>query len=406
MAEYVSCQEALPDSMPWIKGWYLGLPRHFIDDPGISKSSLFGRKRFENITDEDCTILNPSQLMPFWYALFGPSCRRKIRHSSIHRFYDRHMYHIDLSQEGQMDACISIRFTPINTYGITEPCASRPGLLNYPSMQDVLREYHLLSTIPNLTPSLFDDPTQPYTTTASILCTRFHLAKTLLHELCYAVKWATPAPQPTGLFPNSPSPSSTTGNLPSQTKPGERPHRLAPPFEPFFAHHCVAELGCAWEQLTSHGWIHPLCSSPPARWGLTLEKWPNAWFAHGKPERGTRACKPWSTKYAISTAWAAALWREGFWSGVERFGGRELWPEWVLGVRERREETKWGEGDRKERRDRKAVARANRLRIEGRKESEEDSEDGDSSEGKLYDKEGVGGGGLGEEEEMEVDDVQ
>ena len=36
----------------------------------------------------------------------------------------------------------------------------------------------------------------------------------------------------------------------------------------------------------------------------------------------------------------------------------------------------------KERRDRKAVARANRLRIEGREESEEDSEDGDSSEGR------------------------
>lgn len=94
---------------------------------------------------------------------------------------------------------------------------------------------------------------------------------------------------------------------------------------------------------------------------------------------------------------------------MERFGGRELWPEWVLGVREWREETKWGEGDSersssgdyengiedagKERRHRKAVARANRLRIEGREESEEDSEDGDSSEGKLYDKEGVVRGG-------------
>lgn len=90
---------------------------------------------------------------------------------------------------------------------------------------------------------------------------------------------------------------------------------------------------------------------------------------------------------------------------MERFGGRELWPERVLGVREWKEETERGEDDSegwssgdyengiedagKERRDRKAVARASRLRIEGREESEEDSEDGDSSEGKVYNKEGV-----------------
>ena len=53
---------------------------------------------------------------------------------------------------------------------------------------------------------------------------------------------------------------------------------------------------------------------------------------------------PWSTKYAIGMAWVAALWREDFWSGMERFGGRELWPERVLGVRELGEETEW-EGD-------------------------------------------------------------
>ena len=52
------------------------------------------------------------------------------------------------------------------------------------------------------------------------------------------------------LFSNSPSQAPPTGNFPSQTKPGERPHRLAPPFHPFSAHHRVAELGCAWEQLT------------------------------------------------------------------------------------------------------------------------------------------------------------
>ena len=41
------------------------------------------------------------------------------------------------------------------------------------------------------------------------------------------------------------------------------------------------------------------------------------------------------------------------------------------------------------------MARANRLGIGGREESEEDSEDWDSNEGKIYDKEGAvrdGGG--------------
>jgi len=68
-----------------------------------------------------------------------------------------------------------------------------------------------------------------------------------------------------------------------------------------------------------------------------------------------------------------------------------------LGNGGRRLSEGWSSGDyengiedaEKERRDQKAVARANRLRIEGREESEEDSEDGDSSEGKLYNKEGV-----------------
>ena len=72
-------------------------------------------------------------------------------------------------------------------------------------------------------------------------------------------------------------------------------------------------------------------------------------------------------------AWVAALRREDSWSGVERFGGRGLWRERVLGVREWRGEAEWGEDDSegwssgdyengiedagKERRDRKAVAR-------------------------------------------------
>ena len=38
---------------------YLDLPSHFINDLDISISSLFGRKQFENIIDEDHTTLNP-----------------------------------------------------------------------------------------------------------------------------------------------------------------------------------------------------------------------------------------------------------------------------------------------------------------------------------------------------------
>ena len=186
------------------------------------------------------------------------------------------------------------------------------------------------TTIPNFTPSPPDDPTKPYPTTASILCARFHLAITLLHELCHAVNGPHWLLNPQGLFSNSPP----TDNLPSQTKAGERPHRLAPPFEPFFAHHRIAELGYTWEQLTFHGLIPPLCSSLSARRGLTLENWSNAWSTHGKPERGTRARKPWSAKYVVSMAWVAALWQGGFWSGVKGFSERGLWPEWVLGVRE------------------------------------------------------------------------
>ncbi|OCL02821.1 hypothetical protein AOQ84DRAFT_392685 [Glonium stellatum] len=475
MAKSLACQGALPDSIPWTKdcnftqkirpqelrdGGYIDLPGHFTDDLDISITSLFGRKKFENITNEDYTLLNPvlrlatkflqqPQLMPFWYALFNPSCCRKIRNSSVHQFYDRYMYRIDLFQKGitvsqsrialrllqQMEACISIRFAPINTYGTTEPCTSRPGLPNFPSTHgstilldqsylDILREYQILKTIPNFTQSTLDDPTHPSPTTASILRTRFHLAKTILHELCHAVKWATLAPQPTGLFSDSLIPSPTILRLPSQPKPGRRPHRLVPPLEPFFAHQRVAELGCAWEQLTFHGLIHPLCSLPSARWGLTLEKWPNTWSTHGKPERGTRARRAWSTKYAVSMAWVASLWREDFWRGVERFGAHELWPERVLGVREWREGAEWGEDDsegwssgdyengiegaEREKRDRRAVARANRLRVGEDEEDEEVSEEGDSSEGRVCDKEGVvrdgGWVGEGEGEEMEVEE--
>ncbi|KAJ9636808.1 hypothetical protein H2199_007802 [Coniosporium tulheliwenetii] len=188
---------------------------------------------------------------------------------------------------------------PRGYYGITRQCGELPGLRNSTTGAEVELSSEYLEVLKRYaaqterqrtgyTPPLTDDPAAEDLTEASILRTRFHLAKTIVHEVCHAIKWAV--------------------TLPQLTSEGE----WELPYEPFFMDQRIAEVGAAW--------------------GLGIEKWPKYWDdstgLNRAPSRRTH-----NITYIVPTPYLHSLWTAAFWLSLPFPASQPSTPK-TLGVSE------------------------------------------------------------------------
>jgi len=291
-------------------------------------------------------FLTEPSLLPFYYALFFAK-QRVIRNPRFKYEYGRDMLRFDLKPGGinysdcvrtweafkELTACVRWRFGTIDTYATTENDRTSKGATQIlPGLPDRGRTRGASVTLSadyldvfrldlGLPPSNSRFSTEPPPTPSSIMRTRFHFAKILLHELCHVIKWAT-----------TPWPASSM-----------------PPCEPFFSDHWKAELGNAFESLVFGGVVNPLDDEVSALSGLGLYKWPCIWPTGDVPKRGVNN-RSYTTIYAVPMAWVAAWWTERHWADIRQMGvGAAISVDRSLGYREyeegRRSEEEYWESD-------------------------------------------------------------
>ncbi|KAJ9666926.1 hypothetical protein H2201_003060 [Coniosporium apollinis] len=324
----------------------LDLDRPFTNELPPTIHPLFRPSRFPTLPSPTFALLLPSlQLatrliaepvfLPFFFALLHPSRRRRIRSQDLELEYGRACWRFDLKPGGinekemrwtagmlgRLAGCVRWRFGAARGYyGITRQCGELPGLRNSTTGAEVELSSEYLEVLKRYaaqterqrtgyTPPLTDDPAAEDLTEASILRTRFHLAKTIVHEVCHAIKWAV--------------------TLPQLTSEGE----WELPYEPFFMDQRIAEVGAAWESVVFGGIVNPLREDVDARWGLGIEKWPKYWDdstgLNRAPSRRTH-----NITYIVPTPYLHSLWTAAFWLSLPLSGLSALHPPKTLGVSE------------------------------------------------------------------------
>ncbi len=308
---------------------------------------LFNYSQFDGLSQGDYQLIAPSlrlattilgqpTLLPFWYALIFRE-RREIQSRRLTLRYGRHCWRFDLKPGGltrqecvrtwqalqTMRQCVRFEFVTLQgSDGTTNRNGTRPGLQGYYGMGSktelsleylkVLRDFAYRESGAEARSGY--TPEFPGLNASAIIRARYHLAKTIVHEMGHVVKWATTSPQETRVL-------------------FDEPHPLEPPLEPFFGDQRRAEIGYAWESMTFKGLTFPFGypSHPSAPFGLGVYKWPDL-IDNDDPCRGPSRL-PYNTRYAVPMAWAGSLWSQQHWDNVLQHGIEANWSSRRLGVR-------------------------------------------------------------------------
>ncbi|KAK4971231.1 hypothetical protein LTR28_013391 [Elasticomyces elasticus] len=282
-------------------------------------------------------FLDEPSILPYYRGLLhGP--RQRIHAPVAERTYGRElqMFDTEYDQSKAADPLVGLRAQERQTQDdntwasifdcVKSPGGRLPGINGDSTMGSIIYlDSDYLTTIRPLWPG-GDRATKAYTSAmyhksaildeCSLLRTYFHLAKTLVHELCHAMKRAS-------------TPNSFADPL------------VGEPFEPFFRDYRIAELGNTWESIIFGGIIHPLGYHVSAPHGLGIENWPgilNANTRGGELERGSAT--KWrvgcGTRYLVPMPWIHSLFTREFWDNeVVRFGLGAFKPERKVGVRKK-----------------------------------------------------------------------
>ncbi|OJD35731.1 uncharacterized protein BKCO1_15000123 [Diplodia corticola] len=301
---------------------------------------LFYQRQWLGVPTEDYVLLMPAlqlatklltspRFLVFWEAVLRR--RRHIRTDGLRVMYGRLCDRVDLSHrhlnevEERWILNVLLNLKNVHRFKFQEEfnlcdadattdLVAHPGFGSYRTHASVSRisdEYLRLLRLFNQhevpacggIPSRWDRPTR-----GSILRTSFHLAKTLVHELCHALNNAI-----IPLCRGHPNPE------------------IGIKIEPFFMDQNRCELGRAWESLVFGGHIDGIGDGLSMQFGLSVTKWPHPFSQEGEERAPSR--RLFTTSYAIPMAWVEALWTNDFWYHVDHCLGFDFRIPKILGIR-------------------------------------------------------------------------
>lgn len=283
---------------------------------------LFSLGQWLDVSEESFNLLMPSlqlatklllspRFLTFWHALLGP--RRRIRCENLRLAYGRYCDRLDCEdppnfQERRLVYARFIDLTRCHKFKFVP----RAELVDADATTDMLAEAGFgdlprthASQAPN--PASIPSPTG-WPTTGSITRTAFHLAKTLVHELCHAFNNA--------LIAHSP-----------QVRQPEVQIKI----EPFFMEQRRCELGRAWESYVFGGHVDGIGDGLNMQFGMSVTKWPHPFSEEGEARAPSR--RAYKTSYAVPMAWVEELWKAEFWNEIDNGDNVDFRIPKILGLR-------------------------------------------------------------------------